>query len=135
LVARTGTHVAVELISFSGQSERLEFDIVPDRMADLAQGFLGEGTPLAKALVDQPTGTLVPYHQADISAVRIISVTEAQRTARDVQGERDAALRRARQHAERTNAILFASSFSGKWGDYDPEGMDNWDQGNDAGQA
>ena len=25
-----------------------------------------------------------------------------------------------------TNAQMFASSFSGKWGDYDPDGMDGW---------
>lgn len=24
--------------------------------------------------------------------------------------------------------MMFASSFSGKWGDYDPDGMDEWEK-------
>ena len=47
LTATCGTHVAIELLDASGGRERLEFDIVPDAVADLAKGFLGEGTPLA----------------------------------------------------------------------------------------
>jgi hypothetical protein len=30
--------------------------------------------------------------------------------------------------AQRTNAEIFASSFSGKWGDYDPQGMAGWSE-------
>jgi hypothetical protein len=29
---------------------------------------------------------------------------------------------------DQTNAINFASSFSGKWGDYDPAGVEKWEE-------
>jgi hypothetical protein len=139
LTVHVGTHVVVELLDRDGRIERLEVDIVPDRMADLASGFLGEGTPLARALAHQPAGALVPYRQADIVQVRVVSVTAATSTASDQESLREAMVRKAVEAAERTNAILFASSFTGKWGDYEPEGMDNWDstqkEGNDAPQS
>ena len=129
LVANKGTHVVVELAETSGRSERLEFDIVPDELADLARGFLGVGTPLAKAIRNQPAGRTIPYRQADIVSVRILSVVPAG-TAPDPDAaqQREAALRKAVEEAQRTDAIVFASSFSGKWGDYDPQGMEHWDK-------
>jgi hypothetical protein len=127
------------LLDATGQVDRLEFDIVPDNMADLAHGFLGEGTPLAKAIAHQRAGALLPYRQADIIQVRIVSVTAAKSAASDLESQRQETVRRAVEEAERTNAILFASSFTGKWGDYEPEGMDNWDsekkEGKDATQS
>jgi len=129
LTAQTGTHVAIELLDASGESERLEFDIVPDQMADLANGFLGEGTPLARAIANQSAGSSLPYRLADIVGVRILSVTPARSLpAADVAQQREAAIRKAVEEAQRTDAIVFASSFSGKWGDYNPEGMEHWDK-------
>jgi len=128
-VAEIGAHVIVELTDTSGQGERLEFDIVPDERADLANGFLGSGTPLARAICGHPAGHTIPYHQADIVSVRILSVVPAQAAPdTDPARQREAVLRRAREEAERTDAIVFASSFSGKWGDYDPGGMEHWDR-------
>ena len=127
LTAACGTHVAIELLDGSGGRERLEFDIVPDAVADLAKGFLGEGTPLARAIQGKPAGTDLPYKQADIVRVRILSVAPACSPPGAEEAHRqDAIIRKAVEDAERTDAILFASSFSGKWGDYDPEGMEHW---------
>ena len=128
LTAQIGTHVVVELIAASGASERVEFDIVPDPLADFASGFLGEGTPLAKAIWRKPAGAGLPYRQGDIVRLRVLSVTASQATptAESAQ-QREAAARKAIADVERTNAILFASSFSGKWGNYDPEGIEHWE--------
>ena len=127
LVAQIGTHVVIELTDDAGGCESLEFEIVPDKLADLAKGFLGVGTPLAKAIYDQPAGRTLPYHQADIVSVHIVSVVPASTTPdADVAQEREDALRKAVEEAQRTDAIVFASSFSGKWGDYDPQGMEHW---------
>jgi len=127
--AAWGAHVAVELLDASGGRERLEFDIVPDAAADLSKGFLGEGTPLARAIQGQPAGSDLPYRQADIVRVRILSVEPA-RSLPDSEAtkQKDAVLRKAVEEAQRTDAIVFASSFSGKWGDYDPEGMEHWEK-------
>jgi hypothetical protein len=125
---QAGMHVVLELVDEAGASERLELDIVPDSLADYARGFLGEGTPLARAILDQPAGVTLPYRQADIVAVRILAVTpSASAPDADTARDREETLRRAVAEVERRNAILFASSFSGKWGDYDPAGMEHWE--------
>jgi len=60
-----------------GAGEQLAFDVVPDSKADFEAGFLGAGTPLARAILDRPAGSRIPYRMADIVEVRILSVTPA----------------------------------------------------------
>jgi len=124
-----GTHVSVELLAADGEAQRLEFDLVPDQAADFSRGYLGVGTPLAKAILNKPAGATVPYRQADILQVRILSVAPAETLpVDDLTHQREQAARKALEQVQRTNAILFASSFSGKWGDYDPDGITHWDE-------
>ena len=120
-----GTHVVLELLTTSGETERLEFDLVIDRYADFVNGFLGESTPLAKAIAGQTAGSLVPYTMGDVRAAHVIAVTPSRgANPTDAEARREANLRKAVRQSDLTNAILFASSFSGKWGDYDPTGLD-----------
>ena len=72
-----GTHVQLELLTESGTSEAMAFDVVPDSSADFAAGFLGAGTPLAQAILGQWAGSRVPYRAADIVEVRILAVTSS----------------------------------------------------------
>jgi hypothetical protein len=124
-----GTHVVVELLDAHGESEQLEFDLVPDQAADFSRGYLGEGTPLARAILNKPAGATVPYRQADVLQVRILSVAPSgSLPVDDLTQQREQAARKALEQVQRTNAILFASSFSGKWGDYDPDGIQHWDE-------
>jgi hypothetical protein len=124
LLAAVGTHVTIELITEGGETEQLEFDLVPDRSADFARGFLGESTPLAQAILGQPVGRPLLYQNADIRAVRIMAVNPSRAMPEDAEARRQETLRKAVRQSDATNAILFASSFSGKWGDYDPTGLD-----------
>lgn len=124
-LAQVGTHVVLELTTEDGETEQLEFDLVPDRSADFARGFLGESTPLAQAILGQPTGRALLYQNADIRAVRILAIAPSQATPEDAEARRQETLRKAVRQSDTTNAILFASSFSGKWGDYDPTGLDD----------
>jgi hypothetical protein len=129
LTVQPGTHVVVELLNAHGESEQLEFDLVPDQAADFSRGYLGAGTPLAKVILNKPAGATLPYRQADITQVRILSVTPASDLpVDDLTQQREQAARKALEQVQRTNAILFASSFSGKWGDYDPDGIQHWDE-------
>ncbi len=128
LLVVVGAHVAVELISKDGIDD-LELEIVPDQRADFAHGFLGEGTPLARAILGKTAGEVVPYQVGDIQAVRIIRVAPGEEMPdNEVQSRRQEAMRKAVEQAERTNAMIFASSYSGKWGDYDPGGVDLWEK-------
>ncbi len=122
--AQTGVHVEIELLGDSGQVERLSFDIVPDRSADFGRGFLGESTPLAKAISGHPPGSLLPYQAEEITHVRIRSVAPSrQAPPKDIAARREEKIRKAVEESDRTHAMIFASSFSGKWGDYDPTGF------------
>lgn len=115
-----GAHVEVELIDQHGEREPMVFDIVASKYADLARGLLAATTPLAQALRDLRAGSEIPYVMGDIRSVRVISVSRAETgNLEDVREQREAVLRKALNAAQRTDAEVFAASFSGKWGDYD----------------
>ena len=124
-----GSHVVVELLDSSGEIQQLEFDLVPDESADFSRGYLGLSTPLAQAILDQPAGAVLPYQQADILQVRILSLTpSASLPLSDLARQREETARKALQQIQRTDAMIFASSFSGKWGNYDPDGIAHWEE-------
>lgn len=128
-----GMHVIVDLI-LPGETERQEFDLVPDESADFTRGFLGIGTPLAKAIIGAVEGQWVPYHTGDIQQIRVLQVTPAKSAPpEDIQTRRQEVIRKAVDQSDRTNAIIFASSFSGKWGDYDPSSFVDDDGEPDSG--
>ena len=124
LKAGSGMHVEVELLSRSGENEMMVFDIVPESSADYARGYLSENTPLARAITGRLEGETIPYQMDELYAVHILKVMRSQDTPlTDLAEERQAKFTKAVRDAERTNAINFASSFSGKWGDYDPDSL------------
>jgi hypothetical protein len=119
-----GTCVEVELVDQAGDSERLIFDIVPDRAADFAAGFLGAGTRLAQAIVGRPAGAVVPYDVGDMTEVRILSVARSRRVAdEDASATRQAAIREAVDRSNLEEMVRLALTVDVKWGDYDPEGI------------
>ncbi len=119
-----GCEVEVELISRSGDKERLSLVIVQDDAADFAQGYLSEKTPLAKALIGEKVGNIIPYMKDDILAIHVLQVSKAeQKPLSDASARREAMRRKAMQEVQDTSAMVFASSFSGKWGDYDPDSI------------
>lgn len=118
--ARLGAYVEVELIDERGNREPLHFDIVREEYADLDRGRLGVQTPLAKAIIGKRVGALVPYRMGDIRQVRIVSIRPSQvTTLENMEEQRQAQLQKALDAVERTNAEVFAASYTGKWGDYD----------------
>ena len=124
-----GCHVTVELIDDRGQGEILAFDIVPEQSADFSAGRLGENTPLAQAILGQNAGSHIPYTLADMQSVRILSIQPACTQAPDdAAARRQVSLQKALNAIARTDAAIFASSFSGKWGDYDPGGIEEWEE-------
>lgn len=114
-----GSAVTVELIDQDGHAEPLVFVIVAERAADFDRGLLGENTPLARAILGQRVGSTVPYVMGDIRQVRIVQAQPADVTQEDVAARRAAVLAKAREDAARTNAEMFAASFSSKWGNYE----------------
>jgi hypothetical protein len=119
-----GCHVMLHLVDRTGKKERLEIDIVSDEAADFANGFLGASTPLAKVLLGERAGNIIPYLKDDILAIEILSVAISKtKPPENAQEKRQSMMDKAIREVEHTNAIIFASSFSGKWGDYDPDSL------------
>jgi hypothetical protein len=121
-------HVEIELIDDQGNREHMEFDLVAENAADFTQGRLGVNTPLGKAIRGKFTGATVNYVVGDIRQVHILQATPLQAPAiDDATARRQAILDEARRKAERTNTEMFASSYSGKWGDYNTDEMEETD--------
>lgn len=116
-----GRHVELELHYTDGETEHLSLEVVADSAADFDRGFLGESTPLAKAIVGHTAGETLTYAAG---TVRILSVTPSQTQApEDASKRREETIQKAVRDSDRTSQILFASSFNGKWGDYDPDSI------------
>lgn len=127
-----GAHVEVELIAESGENEHLAFDIVPDAEADFSAGFLGVGTPLARAILGRRVGSVVLYQVGDITQVKILTVGASSRApSEDVAADRQAVIQRAISKSDLADAVRFALTVDQKWGDTDPEGIaSNWEATN-----
>lgn len=123
-----GTRVGLELVDGHGDAEALAVDIVPDEAADLAEGFLGASTPLARAIMGRPAGSRTPYRMGDLVEVRIVSVGRSIRSAdKSAAAAREAATREAVNRAATQETIQLALTFSSKWGDYDPAPLERMD--------
>lgn len=129
LRVRLGRRVHVVLSHADASEETLTLDIVPDAAADFERGLLGEGTPLAKALAGRRGGEMVDYCVGDLRQVRVLAVT---RSPADLDlssaTRRQEIIDKAVSESDRTNALNFAASFSSKWGGYEPEGIEVWEQ-------
>lgn len=123
-IITVGCQVEVYLLDRAGNKEQLTVIIVPDEAADFANGYLGENTALAKAMLGERAGTTIPYLKDDILGIEILSVSVSpDKPPEDAAKKREAMMKKAMREVEDTNAMIFASSFSGKWGDYDPDSI------------
>jgi Transcription elongation factor, GreA/GreB, C-term len=129
LTVAENTRVEIELIGKGKTREKLAFVLVPDDSADFDKGLLGMGTPLAKAILGHEAKETLEYKRGDILQVKIVSVAEnAQVLDPDAGEQREETLRRARDKAQHANMVSFALTFDSKWGDYDPENIqENWE--------
>jgi hypothetical protein len=130
LKVAVGTHVRAELMTKSGAKEQVEFDLVPEGQGDFERGFLAVETPLARAILDQPAGSTLPYKMGDIVEVHLSDVTASVIVPpADTAEKRQAVIRKVVDKSDLANAISYALAAENKWGDYDPEGIaSNWSE-------
>ncbi len=115
-----GFLVEVELISQDGEAESLVFTLVEDKQADFKAGFLGVSTPLAQAILGNTAGEVILYQAGDLRSVKILSVRRSDHVqSEDITSRRQAVIRKAIDHSDYVNAMIFAGSVNSKWGDYD----------------
>jgi hypothetical protein len=133
-----GARVELELINQAGESEHLSLTLTSDEEADFQAGFLGVGTPLAQAILGRQAGETLPYTFGDLQQVRIIAIQPGtQKPDKTVTARRKAAVRKAIQHSDYVNAMIFAGAVNSKWGDYDIDKLDpaQWGKLNDEDEA
>jgi hypothetical protein len=119
-----GCEVVIELNYRSGNKERIKFVIVDEKAAEFSQGYLSENTPIAKAILGEKSGNIIPYLKEDILSIHILEVTQSpKKPPEDATEKREAMMKKTMREVQDTNAMVFASSFSGKWGDYDPDSI------------
>ena len=119
------THVEIEMSDSWGETEKLAFDIVPDIQADYYAGYLGESTPLAKAILGCRAGNVVIYKAGeDTCKVRILSIQPVTGKPGGEADARRAAVQQAREQIAKTDAMIFASTVEGKWGEYEINSLD-----------
>lgn len=124
-----GCHVEINLIDREGKKDHLSLDIVSDELADFTQGFLGASTFLAKILMGERAGTTIPYLKDDIYAIEVLDVSPStSKPTEEAIKQRRAQMDKTIREVQHTSAVLFASSFSGKWGDYDPDSLPEEDK-------
>lgn len=115
-----GVQVELELFTADGDSERMSFQIVQDASANFDAGLLSVSTPLARALLGKRAGREIAYTQGDVRKVRILHVAPGTLAApADAAEKRRAALSQALEEVARTNAEIFAASYTSKWGGYE----------------
>lgn len=126
-----GRHVSLDLRYADGEVERMELDIVTDQQADFSRGFLGESTPLAQVMFGKTAGTDLAYQAGDITCVRVIAVLPALRSEpQDLSSRREALERKAASDSDRTSTMIYASAMNSKWGDYDPQYLEEDEEDN-----
>ncbi len=122
---RTGVRIELELIDERGHAEPLSLVIVREASADIDEGLIATSTPLARAILGKSAGSTVAYRQGDVHAIRILAVGDAPvDVAGDAAERRQAAVQQAVADAARTNAEIFAASYTSKWGGYDAGGVE-----------
>jgi hypothetical protein len=100
-------------------------DIISDDCADFENGFLGISTPLAKTILGETSGYLIPYFTQDLQAVQILSIKQSTRKpGSKIPSSRKKTIREILNQIEYRDAVLFSSSSNTKWGSYDADGLD-----------
>lgn len=124
LQASIGMHVEIELVYTTGESENLAFDLVEEAQADYYEGFLGESTPLAQAILGQQAGMRLPYDAGDAREIKILAISPSTRQpAPDRAAKRQQVIKQAVEESEFKNRLAVATSMSNKWGDFDADGF------------
>jgi hypothetical protein len=122
-VVAPGARVQVELVDELGGVEGLDLVLVPDADADLAHGYLGQGTPLGRAIAGQQAGSSLPYKQGDVVAVRILSVVPDDVPDTGAAANWQAVIQQAVERSDALDMARLALTVDVKWGSYDPDGI------------
>ena len=125
LCVSVGQHIVVEIKDQEGVTERLEFDLVPDKDSDFSSGLMSERAPLAQTIHGRAIGETVEYTPPSgvQQTVTILSIepSVAERT-RSV-SNREQVLGEVQDRIARRESRQIALTTELHYGSIDPDGI------------
>jgi hypothetical protein len=122
-VVALGARVEVELVDELGAVDALDLVLMPEADADLARGYLDQGTPLRRTIAGQQAGSSRRYELGAVVAVRVLSVVPANVPDTGAAAQRQAVIQQAVERSEALDMARPALTVAVKWGSYDPSGI------------
>ena len=124
-IVTMGSRVSLELVENNGDCDPMTVELVADSAADMAHDLLGEGTPLARAILGRKAGDVVPYKVGEMKEVRVLAIAPGQAEADDLSERRTATRAKMIKDADKTSRLIFSTAFSSKWGGYEPDKLED----------
>ena len=123
-VVKVGNAVIFEFIFRSGDRERLPYIIVDDPLSDLDKGLISNKSPLARILLGEKTGSIIPYFTEELMAIEIKSIHQPVSSPQNMPDRRRKLIQDISSKITFREVLLFACSSDTKWGSYDPDALD-----------
>ena len=120
-----GMHVIVEIKNREGMTERMEFDLVPDKQSNFSSGLMSERAPLAQAILDHARGDTVEYLPPSGSkqTVTILTVTPSSSELARSASDRVQVLEQVQDRIARRESRQIALTTELHYGSIDPDGI------------
>ncbi len=120
-----GMRVAVEIKDREGKSERLEFDLVPDKESDFSSGLISERAPLAQAIGGLLIAETVQYHppSGTQQTVTILSIEPSTAERAQPASDRSHVLEQVQDRIARRESRQIALTTELHYGSIDPDGI------------
>jgi len=125
LRAIVGMHIVIGIKDREGTSERLEFDLVPDKQSDFSSGFISERAPLAQAIHGRLSGETVQYlpPSGAQQTVTILSIEPSGAAAQRPVSDREQVIGQVQDRIARRESRQIALTTELHYGSIDPDAI------------
>ncbi|HEX7588721.1 MAG TPA: GreA/GreB family elongation factor [Anaerolineae bacterium] len=118
-------HIAIEIKDQTGATERMVFDLVPDKQANFSSGLISERAPLAQAILGRTSGETVQYlpPSGAQQTVTILTIEQSGRASMRPDSDRVQALEQVKDRIARRESRQIALTTELHYGSIDPDGI------------
>ena len=120
-----GMHVSIEIKDPEGRSERMEFDLVPDKQSDFSSGLISERAPVAQAIYGRTTGETIQYvpPSGARQTVTILRIEPSDSEPARPSTDREQSLGEVKDRIARRESRQIALTTELHYGSIDPDGI------------
>lgn len=125
LRATVGMHILVEIRDREDRTERLGFDLVPDKESDFSSGLISERAPLAQAIEGHVIGETVQYlpPSGAQQTVKILSIEPSAADRARPASDHTQVLGEVQDRIARRESRQIALTTELHYGSIDPDGI------------